>query len=281
MKNKSRPLAKPIPSAVISSTTTTVRKSDSSLIIILALSLLIVGTLTVASYVRNSIYRTQVALWRDITERSPDKRRAHENYGQALSTAGSIARNPNEAIEYYREALKQFQTVMALKDDGSVPMRDLYREIGVVYFRMGQYNDAINAWQTGLRYAPNDASLSNNLSIVLMQSGRYDEAAAQAQTALAMDPRMPQALNTMGQVYMSKQDFNKAIECFLKALESEPDVPARYWNVALAMSQAKKFDMALQYANKYASMESDPAGRQRAAEFIGYLKTAMKHEPHG
>jgi tetratricopeptide (TPR) repeat protein len=277
MKNKSRQMAKPIPAAATATTTTTVKKSDSSLLVILALSLLIVGTLAVASYMRNSIYRTHLTLWRDITKRSPDKRRAHENYGQALSTAGANAVNPSEAMEFYREALQQFQTVMALRDDGSVPMRDLYREIGVVYFRMGRYSDAITAWQTGLRYAPNDASLSNNLSIVLMQTGRFDEAAAQAQTALAMDPRMPQALNTMGQVYMAKQDFNKAIEYFLRALESEPDVPARYWNVALAMSQAKKYDMALQYANKYAAMEPDPAGRKRAAEFISYLQTAMKH----
>jgi len=277
MKNKSRQQAKPIPAALIATTTTTVKRSDSLLLVILTLSLLIVGALTVAAYMRNSIYRTHLTLWRDITKRSPDKRRAHENYGQALSTAGANAGNPNEAMEFYQEALQQFQTVMALRDDGSVPMRDLYREIGVVYFRMGKYNDAITAWQTGLRYAPNDASLSNNLSIVLMQAGRFDEAATQAQTALAMDPRMPQALNTMGQVYMAKQDFNKAIEYFLRALESEPDVPARYWNVALAMSQAKKYDMALQYANKYAAMEPDPAGRKRAAEFISYLQTAMKH----
>ncbi|HUI46203.1 MAG TPA: tetratricopeptide repeat protein [Nitrospirota bacterium] len=276
-KNKSRQLAKPIPATFVPATKTTVKKSDSSLVVILTLSLLIVGALTIAAYMRNSIYRTHVTLWRDITKRSPDKRRAHENYGQALSTAGAEAKNPNEAKELYQEALKQFQTVMALRDDGSVPMRDLYREIGVVYFRTGRYDDAISAWQTGLRYAPNDPSLSNNLSIVLMQTGKFDEAAAQARTALAMDPRMPQALNTMAQVYMTKQDFNKAIEYFLKALESEPDVPDRYWNVALAMSQAKKYDLALQYANKYASMEPDPAGRQRAAKLIGYLQTAMKH----
>jgi tetratricopeptide (TPR) repeat protein len=228
-----------------------VKKSDSSLLAILALSLLIIGTQTVATYMRNSIYRTHVTLWHDITKRSPDKRRAHENYGQALSTAGANAKSMNEAMQYYREALQQFKTVQALKDDGSVPLRDLYREIGVVYFRMGLFDDAITAWQTGLRYAPNDPSLSNNLSIALMQIGRFDEAAVLAQTALARDPRMPQALNTMAQLYMAKKNYDKAIEYFLKALDSEPDVPSRYWNVALALSQVKKYDLALKYANKY------------------------------
>ncbi len=276
MKKKSRQLTKSISPAAGTAATATVNRNGNSLLFIVALSLLIVGVLAVASYMRNSIYRTHVTLWRDITQRSPDKRRAHENLGQALSTAGANATNPNEAMKLYREALKQFQTVMALKDDGSVPMRDLYREIGVVYFRMGFFKDAITAWETGLRYAPNDPSLTNNLSIALMQTGRFDEAAVQAETALAMDPRMPQALNTMGQIYMTKQNYDKASEYFLRALQSEPDVPARYWNLALALSQAKKYDMALQYAKKYVSMESDPAGRKRAADFIGYLQTVTK-----
>lgn len=253
-----------------------VRTSDRTVILAIAASLLIVGALAAAAYVRNGIYRTHVTLWADIVKRSPEKRRAHENYGQALSTAGSLSGNPEEARKLYEEALRQFQTVIALKDDGSVPPRDLYREIGVVHFRMGKFDEAIAAWQTGLRFAPNDASLSNNLSIAYMQRGRFDDAAALAMAALAADPRMPQALNTMGQVYMAKNNFEKAIEFFQRALESEPDVPARYWNVALALAQAGKFDKALEYATRYGAIERDPRNRQRAAEFIAYLNNARK-----
>jgi len=240
-----------------------------------ALFLLIIGALGAAAHTRNSIYRNHVALWEDVTTRSPSKRRAHENYGQALSTAGSVARSEAEAKKYYSDALNQFQTVLALKDDGSVPMRDLYREIGVVYFRVARYEEAINAWQTGLRYAPNDPSLLNNLSIVLMQTGRIDEAAAHAQTALMVDPYMPQALNTMGQVALMKKEYDKAVEYFMRSIEREPDVAARYWNVALALEQAGKNDMALQYAGKYASMEPDALARQRAVGFMEYLKKKM------
>jgi Flp pilus assembly protein TadD len=256
--------------------TAAVGGSDGSIVMVIALWLLIIGVLTAAAYARNSIYRTHVTLWADIVKRSPEKRRAHENYGQALSTAGSLSPDSATATQYYEQALRQFQTVLALKDDGSVPPRDLYREIGVVHFRMGKFDDAIAAWQTGLRFAPNDPSLSNNLSIAYMQRGRFDDAAALAMTALAIDPRMPQALNTMGQVYMAKNNYDKAIEFFQKALESEPDVPARYWNVALACAQARKYDKALLYANRYAAMEQDPRGRQRAAEFIAYLNKTQK-----
>jgi Flp pilus assembly protein TadD len=237
------------------------KKTDSVSITTLAISLIIICALAATAYQRNSIYHDFLTLWGNITKTSPNKRRAHENYGQALSTVGRL-----------EEALREFNIVLALKDDGSVPLRDLYREIGVVYFRMNRMDDAISAWQTGLRFAHNDASLLNNLSIALMQTGRYEEAASQAQTALVSDPGMPQALNTMGQVMMLKKDYEKAVQYFLKAIEQQPDVPTRYWNAALALEQAGKYELALQYANRYSAMEKNPAARQRVQEFLDYLK---------
>jgi tetratricopeptide (TPR) repeat protein len=230
----------------------------------LALSLVIICVLAATSFQRNSIYHDFITLWGNITKTSPNKRRAHENYGQALSTVGRLD-----------EALREFNTVLALKDDGSVPMRDLYREIGVVYFRMNRMDDAISAWQTGLRKSPNDASLLNNLSIALLQTGRYEEAALLAQNALAADPNLPQALNTMGQVLMFKKEYEKAANYFIKAIEQQPDVPARYWNAALALDQAGKYDMAMQYARRYVDFEQDAAARQRAVAFMDHLNTMM------
>jgi tetratricopeptide (TPR) repeat protein len=227
--------------------------------------LLIIAALAVLSYTRNTIYESHVTLWADVTKRSPNKRRAHENYGQALSTAGR-----------YNEALQEFKTVIALKDDGSVPPRDLYRELGVVYFRMALYQDAISAWQKGLQAAPYDPSLLNNLSIVMLHEGRLDEAAADAQMALASAPGMPQALNTMGQVYLMKKDFKKASSYFYQALEVEPHVAQRYWNLALALEQAGQYDKAYEYANRYAAMETDPVARRRAYGYLEHLKQVMR-----
>jgi tetratricopeptide (TPR) repeat protein len=268
--SQKRKRAKQVPSVV------SVESINSASVTIIVLSILIIGALSAAAHSRNSIYQNHVTLWESVVKQSPNKRRAHENLGQALSTAGSVSRDPVEAGKLYNAALQQFQAVLSLKDDGSVPMRDLYREIGVVYFRQGRFGDAIVAWQTGLRYAPNDPSLLNNLSIAYMQTGRFDEAASIASAALSVDPYMPQALNTMGQVAMAKNEYDKAAQFFLKAIEQEPDVPARYWNAAIALEQAKRYDMAFQYAKKYQSMESDPLLQQKANAYLEHLKLVMR-----
>jgi tetratricopeptide (TPR) repeat protein len=224
-------------------------------------SLCIIICLIIAANVRNRIYKTPVSMWSDTALKSPIKRRVHENLGQALSTAG-----------LYNDAMREFNTVLSLRDDGSVPPRDVYREIGVVYFRVGMIDNAITSWQTGLRYAPFDASLLNNLSIAFLKKGRLDEAAASARMALSAAPGMPQALNTLGEVLMSQGEYDKAAECFLKAIQSAPEDKNKYWNAALALAKAGKSDMAYQYMNRYAEMEPDPAGKQRAVLIMNSLR---------
>ncbi len=226
------------------------------------LALLVVTALVVTGNTRNKIYLTPVTLWADNAVKSPNKRRTHENYGQALSTAG-----------LYNEALNQFRTVLALKDDGSVPLRDLYREIGVVYFRVGLIDDSIASWKTGLEHAPYDPSLLNNLSVAYLRQQRMDEAETVIRQALMGAPYMPQALNSLGEILMMKEKYDEALQYFLKAIQASPDGPTRYWNAALAFEKTGRPDMALRYVNMYLSMEGNPQQRQRAMAYLAKLQS--------
>jgi tetratricopeptide (TPR) repeat protein len=231
-------------------------------------SLFLIGavliSLMTASFARNKVYLTTISLWKNITETSPKKRRAHENLGQALSTEGHL-----------QEALAQFNTVLALPDDGSVPLRDLYREIGVVQFRLGSMDGAIEAWQKGLQFADGDPGLLNNLSVAFMQQQRYDEAAASAEAALKNNPQMPQLLNTLGQVAMIKREYDKAVKCFLQAVNSDPDSPTYYSNAAMALAQTGRYEQALQNMNMAAARMPDLAQRQKAELFIEQMKKQL------
>lgn len=182
----------------------------------------------------------------------------------------------NRGVDYSRlgnqqQALADFNKALSMNDK-RVPIRDIYREMGVAYFRMDKIDDAIAAWQKGLRKAPSDPTLLNNLAVAYLQQERYDEAASSAQKAFAVDASMPEILNTMGQVSMVKKDFPKAVQYFLKAIKREPNKPNRYRNAALAYEQLKKYDKALEYANRYVDLETDRVSRQRGYEYIERLK---------
>jgi tetratricopeptide (TPR) repeat protein len=233
-----------------------------SLSISLLATICIIACLAFSAQERNHVYMTPVTLWADAASKSINKRRTHENYGQALSTAGK-----------YPEALREFKTVLALKDDGSVPLRDLYREIGVVDFRVGLIDDAIASWQIGLRYAPGDPSLLNNLSVAFIRQQRYDEAEAAVRQALTVDPNMPHLLNTLGEILMVRGNYEEALKYFFAAIERDPDNPVRYWNAALAFEKTGRYDMAYTYASRFAAMKTNSEDRQRALAYLDRLQS--------
>lgn len=234
-------------------------------IIGMSLLMVYVGYMTVSAFKRNSIYLTPVTLWKSAVESAPDKRRTHENYGQALSTAGLLD-----------EALREFKTVLALPDDGSVPMRDVQREIGVVYFRLGLLDESITAWKKGLEYAYGDAGLLNNISIALMKQQRFDEALAHATMAAQANPYMPEPVNTLGEIYMARGEYAKAAEKFLFFLRLRPEDPRAYWNAALAFERAGEYEKSLRFASQFLAMEANPAYRQGAMQLVNSLNSRMK-----
>ena len=230
----------------------------------MSLLLLYIGYLTVTAFQRNSIFLTPVTLWKSAVQSAPDKRRTHENYGQALSTAGLL-----------QEALQQFKTVLALPDDGSVPMRDVYREIGVVNFRLGLIDESIAAWKKGLEYAYMDPGLLNNISIALMKQQRFDEALSHAEMAARANPSMPEPANTLGEIHMAKGDYKKAAQYFMIFLQLRPEDSRAYWNAALAFERAGEYEKSLRFANQFLAMEADPRLRQSAIQLIDSLNSRI------
>ena len=229
------------------------------------LLVLYTGYFTASSFLRNSIYLNPVTLWKSAVQSAPDKRRTHENYGQALSTAGLL-----------HEALTQFKTVLALPDDGSVPLRDVHREIGVVYFRLGLIDESIVAWKKGLEYAYMDPGLLNNLSIALLKQHRLDEALSYAAMAVKVNPYMPEPANSLGEIYMAKGEFGKAAEQFLVFLQLRPEDTRGYWNAALAYDRAGDHEKALRFASQFLAMETDPRYQQQAKQLVDGIKEKLK-----
>lgn len=207
-------------------------------------------------------HRDSIRSYTQAIEVDPSYALAYENRGYAHSTLGN-----------YREALDDYNKVLSLKDK-RVPVRDTYREIGVVYFRMGKLEEAVAAWKKGLGKAKDDADLLNNLAVAYLNLKQIDKATEAAASAYALDPSLPEVINTMGEVAMVKKEFQKAADLFVRAIDLNPYAAHRYWNAAMAFEKVKSHDNALEYAKRYVAMEKDPVARQKAYELIERLKNA-------
>lgn len=216
------------------------------------LSSFILLLLTIATMTRNRAFHDNVSLWADTTEKSPGKQRTHHNYGCALSGAG-----------LYNAALHEFRKTLAMKPDGSILLGYLLTEMGISYYKLEQYDNAISTWQEALRREPNSAELLNDLAMGFLKKKQYAEARDHAERALKIDPSMADILNTLGQIYFAMGDHEAAIHWYLLALEKEPEVVSRYWDVIEVFEKTGHKALAEEYAGRAAMLEQDAPSRQR------------------
>jgi tetratricopeptide (TPR) repeat protein len=218
--------------------------------------------LILATVARNRVFRDIVSFWADATEKSPGKQRTHHNYGCALSDAG-----------LHDAALREFRKTLAMKPDGSVRLGYLLTEMGISYYHLEQYDNAINTWQEALRREPDSAELLNNLAMAFLKKKSNADARAYAEQALTIDPSMADTWNTLGQIQLAQGDPEGAIRSLLLALEKEPEAASRYRDVIEVFEKTGRDALAREYADRAKTLEQDAGSRQRALKYVGSMKS--------
>jgi tetratricopeptide (TPR) repeat protein len=90
---------------------------------------LMVG-LTSITHARNEVWVSNLSLWKDAVQKSPNKARPHNNYGRALYMLG---------MRMTEAAKKEFEIAKQLMPHWAVPWHNL----AMVYFKEGDYQRAI------------------------------------------------------------------------------------------------------------------------------------------
>lgn len=237
-----------------------------------------IGALIIATVSRNRIYENEVTLWKSVVDGTPSKRRPRMNYADALVTLGK----QREDGRLYGEALRELQVLMALPDDGSSSIRNWYGETGLIYYRLGMPDEAMQLWREGLKHASGDAALENNIAIALLHQGRLDEALEHAMTARGSDPLMPKAVFTLGEIYYAKGEYLEAAGHFVMAEKLQPEKLDAYWNASLAFLEAGQYEMAYEQVVKYLERETDlrlrADARSLAEEVSGKLADRKRYQ---
>lgn len=114
-----------------------------------------------ATLVRNTVWRSDLTLWRDAASKSPRKLRPVENYGTALISAG----HPDRAVPVLRHALEL--------DGGSAYA---HAQLAMALLSTGRAAEAEPELREALRLEPRDPEALFNLATLLWQTGRRDEA---------------------------------------------------------------------------------------------------------
>jgi len=203
--------------------------------------LLLIVPLTLATVDRNSVYKNEIALWRDTVKKSPDKARPHNNLGFALEKRGFT----KEAIEEFLKAVhispdyiearnnlgavyaetgfpdkaeKEFRRAIALRENSP----KTYNNLGMLYQNKGLIDLAIAEYKKAIEYDSVFAEAHNNLGFAFYNKGMVEEAMNECKKAVSIDKNFPEAYHNLGLCYEAKEMTDKAVKSYERALAINP-----------------------------------------------------------
>ncbi len=240
--------------------------------VLLVLATLALGTRTV---LRNRDYRSDVSLWKSVTEQRPINARGYSNLCKALDEAG----RPSDALAHCDEAIR-------LEPD----LAEAYNNLGKALMDLGRTPEAVGRYQEALRLKPQLAEAHNNLGMALIGVGRLSEAAAHFMQALRLAPTYAEVHANVGILLANTGHVAEAIAHYQEALRLDPGFWQAYnglgnvlVNVGRAPEAIPHFESALRLRPGFAKVHNNlgkalaNAGREQEA--IGRYREALRLSP--
>lgn len=158
---------------------------------------------------RNAVWSSEVALWREATERGPDSSEAWYGLGDALRFAGEFG----PASAAYREATEL--------DPSNL---DAWNNLGITAAELGDVDGASEAWRALLRRSPTYCKAHNNLGFLALRRREWDLALVELNTTLSYCPDNVLAHWGLGNLYYGpRREPDRAIFHYQRVLDLDPD----------------------------------------------------------
>jgi tetratricopeptide (TPR) repeat protein len=194
------------------------RRSRSPVISLAALIIM----LSFTASARNSVWESEISLWKDAVIKSPHKARPHNNLGKAYLSKGVI----EEAENHYRIALRidpKYATA--------------HNNLAVMYSNGGQYNVAMYHLSEAIRLNPKDETAQFNMGCIYKSRGQLERSVHHYNAALKISPRYAEAHNNIANVFVAQGKEKKAIEHYKAALMANPGLKIAIDNIKLILSR--------------------------------------------
>ncbi len=167
------------------------------------------GTKTV---IRNTVYYSEMAMWKDVVEKSPQNPKAHYGVAKLLTDQEKFA----DAIPYFKKSIE-------LRPEYA----DAYLMLANVSRKTGNTEEAIANYRLAIQYNDQSSEAHNNLGALIVAKDPV-QAEIHYKKAIDANPRNAGAYYNLGNIYLRKKQWNVAI---------------KYYNLALRIDS--KFEAAL------------------------------------
>lgn len=207
-----------------------------SFVALIALGL---GMLT---FQRNKDYQSELSIWQDTVNKSPQNARAHTNLGACLCEAGA---DLDETILHYR---------LAVELDPQYALA--HHNLGVALYRCSRIDEAQTQYRQALAIDPNYADACNSYGLLLENRGAVVQALAYYRKALDLKPGSKEAYTNLGNVLHRQGRSAEAVASYRNALQIDPHYAEAHYNLAIALNGQGRTEEAMAHYGQ--AIESRP-----------------------
>ena len=160
----------------------------------------------------------------------------YEPARQKLIQAYQKTGQSNEAVRLVEQRVKSQQGHRSLRDSA-----ESYNSLGTLYYKEGDTDKAIQAFENALKRSPHHKTAKKNLCQLYRQKAfnalkrrAFEEATTYFEKAIRLDPENATTYRVMGDGYALVSEFSQAITHYQKALELAPDDAETQKNLVLS-----------------------------------------------
>jgi len=132
-----------------------------------------------------------------------------------------------------------------------------HKWLAEIYEKEGGMRRAIDEYVKVLDIKKDDNKSYFKISVLLNDLGKKDESIQMLQILVKKRPEIYEATEMLGDLLIEKERFNEAIDLYTKALNYYPENYAIYYNLGIVYTRTNNFDMAKEYYEKAAELNSD------------------------
>ena len=143
----------------------------------------------------------------------------------------------------FKGAVKEFQRAIGLAPNSANSV-EAANYMAQAYLQMGDTENAIKAYKTGIRLNPYRDDIHTQLANLYFYEGRQDEAIKEYKEAVRLNPNAGNYYS-LGQGYLGAGQYGIAETQFNKVISLQPQDPAGYYGLGQAYSYQERYEDAL------------------------------------
>lgn len=206
----------------------------------LATAAVITLTFAVLTYQRNFVWADDVAMWRDVIAKSPEKSRPYMNLGIAY-----IERQQwPQAIAYLDLAIEKYARNHAA-----------YSNRGMAHFAMGRPDLSIQDFDRALEIKPDYQEALINRGNYYSYIKNYPAAIADYDAVITSNPQAVEAIHNRANKYFKMKQYDQALADYNRAIELRPSFTRAYTSRAQVYSRLNEFNLALEDFNRAIALD--------------------------